>query len=132
MGGEYRREREYAHAQFLEAAAEEGGCQAEAFEWLGHWYAVAAEPLDEGRARRCYQRALALNPGLVRGGRFLVMVVWGFIGIYGRWEAEKGAQRAGHDTCTSLNVHPWQAGFCFFCLDRYLLLPSQVLHVCTA
>lgn len=63
MGGDLRSEREHCHAELLEAAAEEGPQQAEAFEWLGHWYREVAA--DELHARKCYQRALALNPTLV-------------------------------------------------------------------
>lgn len=63
LGGEMRAEREYAQAQFLEAAAEDGPWQAPGFEWLGHWYDQVAH--DEPRARKCYQRALALDPTLV-------------------------------------------------------------------
>jgi hypothetical protein len=63
LGGEVRAEREHCHAELLEAAAEEGPQQAEAFEWLGHWYMEVAG--DELHARKCYQRALALNPTLV-------------------------------------------------------------------
>lgn len=66
LGGELRTEREYAHAQFLDGAAEEGPSQPASFTWLGHWYREVAG--DEGRARRCYQRALALDPGQVKGG----------------------------------------------------------------
>jgi hypothetical protein len=65
LGGELRAEREHCHAELLEAAAEEGPQQAEAFEWLGHWYREVAG--DELHARKCYQRALALDPTLVRG-----------------------------------------------------------------
>jgi Tfp pilus assembly protein PilF len=64
LGGDLKAEREYCHAQLLEAAAEEGPQQSEAFEWLGHWYVQVAG--DELRARKCYQRALALDPTLVR------------------------------------------------------------------
>ncbi len=70
MGGELRREREYAHAQFLEAAGEAGTAwQAPAFEWLGHWYRRVAS--DAPRAKKCYSRALQLDATLVgpRGGR---------------------------------------------------------------
>lgn len=64
LGGSYRVEREHCLSHLLDAAAEEGPQQAEAFEWLGHWYSQVAG--DEFRARKCYQRALALNPTLVR------------------------------------------------------------------
>lgn len=80
LGGELRTEREYAHAQFLDGAAEEGPSQPASFTWLGHWYREVAG--DEGRARRCYQRALALDPGQVKGGG-------GWAG-QGRVEGEKG------------------------------------------
>ncbi|EFJ47709.1 hypothetical protein VOLCADRAFT_91745 [Volvox carteri f. nagariensis] len=46
----------------LSAAAVPGPLQAAAFTWLGHWYGRASEPSDELKARRCYQRALALDP----------------------------------------------------------------------
>jgi hypothetical protein len=46
----------------LSAAAVPGPLQAAAFCWLGQWYGRAAEPRDEQKARRCYQRALALDP----------------------------------------------------------------------
>lgn len=66
-GGNYKTEREYCHAHLLDAAAEEGPQQAGAFEWLGHWYSQVAG--DELRARKCYQRALALDPTLVRANK---------------------------------------------------------------
>jgi superkiller protein 3 len=65
LDGSYRCEREHCLQHLLDAAAEEGPQQAEAFEWLGHWYSQVAH--DEFRARKCYQRALALNPTLVSG-----------------------------------------------------------------
>jgi superkiller protein 3 len=68
LGGELRTDREHAHASFLAAAREEGTpWQAPAFEWLGHWYRDVGG--DGPRARKCYSRALALDPSLVgRGG----------------------------------------------------------------
>eukprot|EP00879_Flechtneria_rotunda_P010701 GHRR01011183.1.p1 GENE.GHRR01011183.1~~GHRR01011183.1.p1 ORF type:complete len:1628 (+),score=649.14 GHRR01011183.1:120-5003(+) len=69
LNGDYKAEREYCHAALLEAAAEEGPQQAEAFEWLGHWYSQVAH--DEPRARKCYQRALALDPTLGGSGNAL-------------------------------------------------------------
>jgi len=65
LGGEYKTDKEhYCHAHLLDAAAEDGPQQAEAFAWLGHWYQQLAS--DGVRARKCYQRALALDPTLVR------------------------------------------------------------------
>jgi len=62
LGDAYRVQREHAHAQFLEAATiegVEGPWVAPAFMWLGHWYAQVTQ--DTARARKCYQRALALD-----------------------------------------------------------------------
>lgn len=65
LGGDLRRDRDHALAQFLEAAGEEDTpWQAPAFEWLGHWYCAVAG--DAARAAKCYSRALALDPTLVR------------------------------------------------------------------
>jgi hypothetical protein len=89
LGGELRTEREYAHAQFLDGAAEEGPSQPASFTWLGHWYREVAG--DEGRARRCYQRALALDPGQVRGGGGEVEEVWR--GGGGQGSVEWGGKR---------------------------------------
>ncbi|KAF6252995.1 hypothetical protein COO60DRAFT_1704042 [Scenedesmus sp. NREL 46B-D3] len=69
LDGSYRCEREHCLQHLLDAAAEEGPQQAEAFEWLGHWYSQVAR--DEFRARKCYQRALALNPTLEGAGNEL-------------------------------------------------------------
>ncbi|KAI8473996.1 MAG: hypothetical protein J3K34DRAFT_518511 [Monoraphidium minutum] len=76
LGGELRRDRDHAHAQFLEAAGEDDTpWQAPAFEWLGHWYRAVAR--DEQRARKCYSRALALDPSLAGAGDALVALLLG-------------------------------------------------------
>ncbi|KAF8069413.1 SKI3 [Scenedesmus sp. PABB004] len=69
LGGAWRAEREHCHTHLLDAAAVEGPQQATAFEWLGHWYAQVGD--DEARARKCYQRALALDPTLEGAGNAL-------------------------------------------------------------
>ncbi|GIL65160.1 hypothetical protein Vafri_18951, partial [Volvox africanus] len=56
----------------LSAAAVTGPLQAAAFTWLGQWYDKASEPRDEIKARRCYQRALALDPNQAAAGKALV------------------------------------------------------------
>ncbi len=58
--------REFAQAEFAKAAAVDGPVQAEAFTWLGHWFLNVAE--DSVRARRCYKKALSLDPNQVRRG----------------------------------------------------------------
>lgn len=61
LGGELRSGKGMgAHAALLACAAVEGPHQAQAFSWLGRWYWEVAT--DEPRARKCYQRALALDP----------------------------------------------------------------------
>ncbi len=45
-----------------------GPLQAGALAWLGHWYGRAAQPGQPNTARRCYVRALELDPQQV-GGR---------------------------------------------------------------
>ncbi|WIA10335.1 hypothetical protein OEZ85_010527 [Tetradesmus obliquus] len=82
LDGSYRCEREHCLQHLLDAAAEEGPQQAEAFEWLGHWYSQVAH--DELRARKCYQRALALNPTLEGAGNALCDLL----------QASRGAQAA--------------------------------------
>lgn len=44
---------------FLQAANHEGPHQASALAWMGRWYQEVAH--DEANARRCFQRALALE-----------------------------------------------------------------------
>ncbi|GIM10969.1 hypothetical protein Vretimale_14543, partial [Volvox reticuliferus] len=56
----------------LSAASVAGPLQAAAFTWLGQWYDRASEPRDELKARRCYQRALALDPSQAPAGEALV------------------------------------------------------------
>lgn len=61
IGGELRSKwGSSAHAALLASAAVPGPHQAEAFSWLGRWYGEVGG--DEVRARKCYQRALALDP----------------------------------------------------------------------
>ncbi len=60
LGGEWRVQRRYAHAQWLAAAAAPSPSQPPAFARLGDFYRDVAH--DAARARRCYQRALALDP----------------------------------------------------------------------
>ncbi|KAK9814136.1 hypothetical protein WJX72_001132 [[Myrmecia] bisecta] len=70
LGGAQRTERGNAHANLLAAAAVEGAPdQAAAFAWLGHYYREVAG--DALRARKCYQRALALDPTLASAGEAL-------------------------------------------------------------
>jgi len=70
-----RAEREYAHAQFLEAAGEDGTpWQGPAFEWLGHWYGHVGG--DAARARQCYSRALGIDATLVGAVGWLVGFGW--------------------------------------------------------
>jgi formate hydrogenlyase subunit 6/NADH:ubiquinone oxidoreductase subunit I len=60
LGGEWRAQRRYAHSHWLAAAAAPGPSQPPAFARLGDYYRGVAG--DAARARRCYQRALALDP----------------------------------------------------------------------
>jgi len=60
LGGDWRSQRRFAHARWLAAAATPGPSQAPAFARLGDFYAQVSG--DTARARKCYQRALALDP----------------------------------------------------------------------
>lgn len=61
LGGDLRTDKQHAHAHWLAAAAVEGASsRAAAFAWLGRYYEEEAG--DIGKARRCYQRALAIDP----------------------------------------------------------------------
>ena len=61
LGGAHRTDKQHAHAHWLAAAAMEGASsRAAAFAWLGRYYEEEAG--DAGKARRCYQRALAIDP----------------------------------------------------------------------
>ncbi|KAK9847277.1 hypothetical protein WJX84_002642 [Apatococcus fuscideae] len=61
LGGALRTDKQHAHAHWLAAAAAEGALsRAAAFAWLGKYYREVAG--DTGKARRCYQRALAIDP----------------------------------------------------------------------
>jgi Tfp pilus assembly protein PilF len=84
LGGQLRSDPEFARAQFLEAARDGEGMpwQARAFEWLGRWYAAVAR--DGARARKCFSRALALDPALVsRGWLFGWLERWPCVGVNG-------------------------------------------------
>jgi tetratricopeptide (TPR) repeat protein len=65
LGGELQRERQYAHAQFLEAARIDPGL-AGAFTYLGRYYLEVQK--DDLRARRCFQKAVQLDPNDERAG----------------------------------------------------------------
>ena len=58
--------RRFAHDMFLQAANHEGPHQAAALAWMGRWYHEVAN--DEASARRCFQRALALEAKDVAAG----------------------------------------------------------------
>ncbi|GAX80151.1 hypothetical protein CEUSTIGMA_g7589.t1 [Chlamydomonas eustigma] len=74
LGGECRTGRGTgAHAALLAAASIEGPHQGEAFGWLGRWYWELAA--DAGRAGKCFQRALALDPSQVIAGEGLVRLL---------------------------------------------------------
>lgn len=60
LGGEYREDKHNAYAHFLAAAQHEGAFTAQAFAWLGRWYQAVGR--DPAAAKRCFQRALALDP----------------------------------------------------------------------
>ncbi|GBF94747.1 hypothetical protein Rsub_07630 [Raphidocelis subcapitata] len=77
LGGQLRSDPEFARAQFLEAARDGEGTpwQARAFEWLGRWYAAVAR--DGARARKCFSRALALDPTLAGAGEGLCALLLG-------------------------------------------------------
>jgi hypothetical protein len=101
LGGELRAEREHCHAELLEAAAEEGLQQAEAFEWLGHWYREVAG--DELHARKCYQRALALNPTLVCEGSCMPNIC-----LLARQHMAQGSSKAFMTNANVLLLQPRQ------------------------
>ncbi|KAF9106846.1 Superkiller protein 3 [Mortierella sp. AM989] len=68
MGGEYRENSEYSHAQLIAAAKLDPRC-AGAFTYLGHYYREIVQ--DEARAEKCYQHAFTLDPHEGDAGRFL-------------------------------------------------------------
>ncbi|KAI1317452.1 Superkiller protein 3 [Mortierella claussenii] len=68
MGGEYRENPEYSHAQLIAAAKLDPHC-AGAFTYLGHYYRVVA--LNDARAEKCYQHAFSLDPREGDAGRLL-------------------------------------------------------------
>ncbi|KAG0211885.1 Superkiller protein 3 [Mortierella sp. NVP41] len=68
MGGEYRENAEYSHAQLIAAAKLDPHC-AGAFTYLGHYYREVVQ--DETRAEKCYQHAFSLNPREGDAGRYL-------------------------------------------------------------
>ncbi|KAF8927210.1 hypothetical protein EDD21DRAFT_448810 [Dissophora ornata] len=68
MGGEYRENSDYSHAQLIAAAKLDPHC-AGAFTYLGHYYREVVQ--DEARAEKCYQHAFTLDPREGDAGRFL-------------------------------------------------------------
>ena len=61
LRGDLRTNKQHAHAHWLAAAAVESApCRAAAFAWLGKYYNEIGQ--DGGKARRCFQRALAIDP----------------------------------------------------------------------
>ncbi|KAG0295601.1 Superkiller protein 3 [Dissophora globulifera] len=68
MGGEYRDNSDYSHAQLITAAKLDPHC-AGAFTYLGHYYREVVQ--DEARAEKCYQHAFSLDPREGDAGRFL-------------------------------------------------------------
>ncbi|KAI7831610.1 hypothetical protein BC939DRAFT_144395 [Gamsiella multidivaricata] len=68
MGGEYRENSDYCHAQLIAAAKLDPHC-AGAFTYLGHYYREVAQ--DDPRAEKCYQHAFSLDPREGDAGRFL-------------------------------------------------------------
>ncbi|KAF9932323.1 Superkiller protein 3 [Linnemannia zychae] len=68
MGGEYRENPEYSHAQLIAAAKLDPHC-AGAFTYLGNYYREVIQ--DETRAEKCYQHAFSLDPREGDAGRYL-------------------------------------------------------------
>ncbi|KAF9908643.1 Superkiller protein 3 [Linnemannia zychae] len=68
MGGEYRENSDYSHAQLIAAAKLDPRC-AGAFTYLGHYYREVVQ--DETRAEKCYQHAFSLDPRESDAGRHL-------------------------------------------------------------
>ncbi|KAF9437752.1 Superkiller protein 3 [Entomortierella beljakovae] len=68
LGGEYRENSDYCHAQLIAAAKLDPHC-AGAFTFLGHYYREVAQ--DEARSEKCYQRAFTLDPLEGEAGRYL-------------------------------------------------------------
>ncbi|KAG0210738.1 Superkiller protein 3 [Mortierella sp. GBA30] len=68
MGGEYRENAEYSHAQLIAAAKQDPHC-AGAFTYLGHYYREVIH--DDARAEKCYQHAFSLDPREGDAGRIL-------------------------------------------------------------
>lgn len=65
LGGELRAGSDYAHAQFMAAAAIEGPFQAQAFAWLGRWYREVAG--DGAKANKCLKQAAEIDPAAAQG-----------------------------------------------------------------
>ena len=108
LGGDMRNDKQHAHAHFLAAAAVEGStCQAAAFAWLGRYYRDVAQ--DPGKGRRCFQRALAIDPCDDIAGEPLRHL--------GRWaHATGGGLQAYDDTCLAIHINPHvsMTGLCEF------------------
>ncbi|KAL6768919.1 THK3 [Auxenochlorella protothecoides x Auxenochlorella symbiontica] len=70
MRGRYRREKQFAYHQFLEAAKAEGHSQAPALAGLGRYFLEVEHSPEQ--ASRCFKRALALDPTLELPGGAVV------------------------------------------------------------
>ncbi|KAL6778057.1 THK3 [Auxenochlorella protothecoides x Auxenochlorella symbiontica] len=75
MRGRYRREKQFAYHQFLEAAKAEGHSQAPALAGLGRYFLEVEHSPEQ--ASRCFKRALALDPTLELPGEGLCRVLRG-------------------------------------------------------
>lgn len=72
LGGDLKTDRSKAHAHWLAAAAISGPAQGSSFAWLGHYYSQVAG--DALRARKCFQRALAVDPSEASAGESLPLI----------------------------------------------------------
>ncbi|KAF9581141.1 Superkiller protein 3, partial [Lunasporangiospora selenospora] len=68
MGGEYKENSAYSHAQLIAAARLDPHC-AGAFTYLGHYYREVVQ--DDARAEKCYQHAFTLDPRESAAGEHL-------------------------------------------------------------
>lgn len=59
LGGEFRTNKKYAQTQFLQSAKLDQSLAGN-FTYLGHFYRLIEKDMD--RAKKCYQKALSIDP----------------------------------------------------------------------